>query len=113
MGAATAFGSPLLAALEANDPGTDTTRQIEGRTIVVQPTWVVVPDGEKLKPLHVAFAAFCATIVSLAPAASIAAAMGVIAIAWSRLVLKRHTLAEVALGALIGAAAGLALRLWR
>jgi cytosine/adenosine deaminase-related metal-dependent hydrolase len=52
VGTAAVFGSPLLAALEANDPGTDTTPQLEGRTIVVQPTWVVVPDGEKLKPLR-------------------------------------------------------------
>ena len=61
--------------------------------------------------LHVGFAAFCATSVVITPAASVAAAMGVLAIAWSRLALKRHTLAEVALGALIGAVAGLALRL--
>jgi len=62
--------------------------------------------------LHVAFAAFCATSLVLTPAASIVAAMGVSSIAWSRLVLKRHTLVEVTLGGLIGAAAGLALRLW-
>jgi membrane-associated phospholipid phosphatase len=61
--------------------------------------------------LHVAFAAFCATSVALPAAGAVAAGIAVIAIAWSRLVLKRHTLVEVALGAIIGAAAGLSLRL--
>jgi membrane-associated phospholipid phosphatase len=61
--------------------------------------------------LHVGFAAFCATSLPLPPAGSMLAALAVIAIAWSRLVLKRHTLLEVVLGAVLGAAAGLWLRL--
>jgi membrane-associated phospholipid phosphatase len=62
--------------------------------------------------LHVAFAAFCAASLPLPPVGAVAAAIAVIAIAWSRLALERHTLAEVALGGLIGTTAGLALRLW-
>jgi membrane-associated phospholipid phosphatase len=62
--------------------------------------------------LHVAFAAFCAASVPLPAAGAIAAGAAVIAIGWSRLALKRHTLLEVALGALIGTSAGLLLRFW-
>jgi membrane-associated phospholipid phosphatase len=62
--------------------------------------------------LHVGFAAFCATSLPLPVAGAVAAGLAVIAIAWSRLVLKRHTLAEVGLGAALGTAAGLVLRLW-
>ena len=61
--------------------------------------------------LHVGFAALCATSVPLPPLGAVAACLAVIAIAWSRLVLQRHTLVEVALGAVIGTAAGLAVRL--
>ena len=60
--------------------------------------------------LHVAFAAFCAASVPMPPAGAVAAGIAVIAIAWSRLALRRHTLAEVALGALLGAVAGLSMR---
>jgi hypothetical protein len=60
--------------------------------------------------LHVAFAAFCAASVTMPPAGAVAAGIGVIAIAWSRLALRRHTLAEVALGALLGGVAGLSMR---
>jgi len=62
--------------------------------------------------LHVAFAAFCAASVPLPAAGAVAAGLAVIAIAWSRLALRRHTLVEVALGAALGTVAGLSLRLW-
>ena len=61
--------------------------------------------------LHVGFAALCAASVPLPPLGAVAACLAVIAIAWSRLVLRRHTLVEVAMGALIGTACGLAVRL--
>ncbi len=51
-GAAAAFGSPLLASWAATDTKVDARPQVEGRTIIVQPSWVIVPDGEKLKPLR-------------------------------------------------------------
>jgi len=51
-GAAAAFGSPLLASFAANGANVDVRPQVEGRTIVVQPSWVIAPDGEKLKPLR-------------------------------------------------------------
>ncbi len=51
-GAAAAFGSPLLASWAATDTKVDARPQVEGRTVVVQPSWVIVPDGEKLKPLR-------------------------------------------------------------
>ena len=60
--------------------------------------------------LHVAFAAFCAASVPMPPVGAVAAGIAVVAIAWSRLALRRHTLAEVALGALLGAVAGLSMR---
>jgi membrane-associated phospholipid phosphatase len=62
--------------------------------------------------LHVAFAAFCASSLALPAAATIACGLAVIAIGWSRLVLKRHTPIEVGLGAIIGTAAGVGMRLW-
>jgi len=42
----------------------------------------------------------------------IAAAVVAIAVAWSRLELRRHTLPEVVGGALLGAGIGTALLLW-
>lgn len=62
--------------------------------------------------LHVAFAAFAA--VSLLPDHRLSAAVGLVAlaVAWSRLELRRHSLAEVVGGALLGVAVGVALLLW-
>jgi len=60
--------------------------------------------------LHVFFAAFAAaTLPSPFTWAFVAL---VPLVAWSRLVLARHTLLEVILGALIGAATGFAITLW-
>lgn len=60
--------------------------------------------------MHVGVAAFCATLVAGTPWIAIAAALTVALIAWSRLVLKRHTRLEVACGAILGTTAGLAVR---
>jgi membrane-associated phospholipid phosphatase len=62
--------------------------------------------------LHVGFAAYCAVLLAGAWWTVPIAALAVAAVAWSRLVLKRHTPVEVALGALLGTAAAVALRLW-
>ena len=62
--------------------------------------------------LHTGFAAFAA--VSLLPDRALSAAVGLVAVAvaWSRLELRRHSLAEVVGGALLGVAVGVALVLW-
>lgn len=57
--------------------------------------------------LHVAFAVFAAAVVGTWPLALGLLALAV-AVAWSRLVLARHSGADVALGALAGGLAGLA-----
>jgi len=62
--------------------------------------------------LHVGFAAYCAALLPLTAWTAPLAAAGVVAIAWSRLVLKRHTALEVAVGAALGVAAGVGLRVW-
>jgi membrane-associated phospholipid phosphatase len=62
--------------------------------------------------LHVGFAAFCAASLALPPLATGACALVVVLVAWSRLVLRRHTLAEVILGGTLGTLAGLGVRLW-
>ena len=60
--------------------------------------------------LHMAFAALAATalVVARSPV-GYALMLALPAIAWSRLVLQRHTPVEVALGTLIGAGAGAAI----
>lgn len=62
--------------------------------------------------LHAGFAAFAA--VSMLPDPWLSAAFGVVAVAvaWSRLELRRHSLAEVVGGALLGVAVGVAAGLW-
>jgi hypothetical protein len=62
--------------------------------------------------LHVGFAAYCAVLWPLGPWTAPLAAAAVGAVAWSRLVLRRHTPLEVAVGAALGVAAGLGLRAW-
>jgi hypothetical protein len=60
--------------------------------------------------LHMAFATLAATALALMRSpVGYALLMGLPALVWSRLALRRHTLEEVALGTAIGAAAGLAL----
>lgn len=60
--------------------------------------------------LHMAFATLAATALVLARSpVGYALLMGLPALVWSRLTLERHTLPEVALGTIIGAAAGAAL----
>jgi membrane-associated phospholipid phosphatase len=55
--------------------------------------------------LHAAFAVYAAGIAWPAPWMSAAIALLAIGVAWSRVVLQRHTLAEVLVGAALGAAA--------
>jgi hypothetical protein len=62
--------------------------------------------------LHVGFAAYCAVLWPLTPWTAPLAAAGVGLVAWSRLVLKRHTGLEAAVGAALGLAAGIGLRMW-
>ncbi|MDZ7875417.1 MAG: hypothetical protein U5N27_21400 [Rhizobium sp.] len=61
--------------------------------------------------LHAAFALFAAALVWPHAALTLGAVGLAAGVAWSRLVLRRHTLAEVALGLLLGAAFGVGLRL--
>lgn len=61
--------------------------------------------------LHVAFAAFSATLFWPDWPIVLAVATLALAIAWARLALHRHTMAEVCVGALTGATAGVLLAL--
>jgi membrane-associated phospholipid phosphatase len=60
---------------------------------------------------HAAFAMFAATLVWPSIAGTALLLTLAAGVAWSRLVLRRHTPAEVALGLLLGAATGVAFRL--
>jgi hypothetical protein len=60
--------------------------------------------------LHAAFALFAAALVWPHLLGTLAVAALALGVAWSRLVLRRHTLPEVLLGLLLGAACGAALR---
>ena len=61
--------------------------------------------------LHAAFAVFAAALV-WPGVASVSLMLALAAgVAWSRLVLQRHTLAEVVVGLLLGSASGLVLNL--
>ncbi len=64
--------------------------------------------GRLKTSLHVAFAAFAAALGWPAAAWVACGLAGTAAIAWSRLALGRHTRAEVIVGAVVGAMAGLA-----
>ncbi len=59
--------------------------------------------------LHAAFALFAAAMVWPHALGTLAIGLLAIGVAWSRLVLRRHTLAEVLVGLLLGAACGAAL----
>lgn len=66
--------------------------------------------------LHVAFAVFAAILVWPNCVATAALALAAAGVAWSRLALRRHVAADIILGALTGAAAGLAFQVvaaWR
>lgn len=60
--------------------------------------------------LHAAFAVFSVALVWPQPALTPALALLTMGVAWSRLVLRRHTLPEVLLGLLFGAAGAAAFR---
>ena len=62
--------------------------------------------------LHVGFAAFAA--VAVLPDRTLSAGLGLVAlaVAWSRLELGRHSVAEVVGGALLGVAVGMAVVMW-
>ena len=63
--------------------------------------------------LHTGFAAFTAVaLLSMSLPMGIAAVAVALAVAWSRLELRRHTLPEVLGGTLLGAGIGAALLLW-
>ena len=60
--------------------------------------------------LHMAFATFAATALALVRSpVGYALVLALPPLVWARLTLQRHTLVEVALGTIIGAAAGMAL----
>lgn len=63
--------------------------------------------------LHTAFAWFTAVcLYSVSPALGMGAGLVALAVAWSRLELRRHTLAEVAVGILLGVTIGVMLLFW-
>lgn len=62
--------------------------------------------------LHAAFALFAATLVWPHVLGTLAIGMLAVGVAWSRLMLRRHTLPEVLTGLLLGAAFGAALRMY-
>jgi phosphotransferase system glucose/maltose/N-acetylglucosamine-specific IIC component len=61
--------------------------------------------------LHTAFAVFAAAVAWPSAAATLLILGLAAGVAWSRLALQRHTLAEVAVGLLLGAAAGVSFKL--
>ena len=61
--------------------------------------------------LHAAFAAFAAALLWPHPVGTLVLGLLALGVAWSRLVLRRHSLAEVATGLLLGLACGAALRI--
>jgi hypothetical protein len=67
----------------------------------------VFRDVAKLS-LHVAFAVFAAFLVWPNTVASAALTLVALSVAWSRIALRRHVAADIILGVLAGAAAGLA-----
>ena len=62
--------------------------------------------------LHMAFAAFATTLVWPSLRAVIIGLLVVVAVAWSRLVLGRHTVPDIVVGTLLGFAAGGAYLAW-
>lgn len=62
--------------------------------------------GRLKSSLHVAFAAFAACIVWPHPWAFVALLLATVVVAWSRLVLRRHDVSELVVGAVIGLACG-------
>lgn len=60
--------------------------------------------------LHTVFAAFCGILTARSPLGFVAAACLVGGVAWSRVALRRHTLAEVIVGGILGLGAALAVR---
>jgi hypothetical protein len=84
-----------------------------GFPVVVGLSSLIVLAGQLLRgvaklSLHVAFAIFAAFLVWPNHAAVAAIAAAAAAVAWSRLALCRHVAADIILGAVAGAAAGLA-----
>lgn len=84
-----------------------------GISLVVGLAGLIVLVGHALRhvvklSLHVAFAVFAAFLVWPNQIASVALALAAAGVAWSRIALRRHIAADIALGALVGAAVGLA-----
>ena len=84
-----------------------------GLALVVGLSALIVAAGHLLRgmaklSLHVAFAVFAAFLVWPNPIAAATLALAAAGVVWSRLALQRHVAADVILGALAGAAAGLA-----
>ena len=83
-----------------------------GLPLVICLSGLIVAAGHLLKgiaklSLHVAFAVFAAFVVWPNHVAAVTLALVAAGVAWSRLALQRHVAADIILGALSGAAAGL------
>ena len=84
-----------------------------GFSLVVGLSGVIVAAGHLFRgmaklSLHVAFAVLAAFMVWPNPIAAATLALAAAWLAWSRLALQRHVAADIVLGGLVGAAAGLA-----
>lgn len=89
------------------------TRLHVGFPVVVALSGLIVAVGHVFRrlaklSLHVAFAVFAAFLVWPNHIAAGTLALAAACVAWSRLALRRHVAADIILGALAGAAAGLA-----
>jgi membrane-associated phospholipid phosphatase len=87
-----------------------------GFPLVVGLSGLIVAVGHLLRhvaklSLHVAFAVFAAVLVWPNYTAAVALALVAAGVAWSRLALRRHVPADIILGWLAGAVAGLALHI--
>jgi hypothetical protein len=84
-----------------------------GFPLVVGLAGLIVVAGHMLRwvarlSLHVGFAVFAAFLVWPNHTAAVALALVAACVAWSRIALRRHVAADIILGTLVGAAAGLA-----
>ena len=81
-----------------------------GISLVLLSAGLLINRRSKIS-LHMMFAAYCVVILGRAQLAFVLCSVAfVLALAWARLVLKRHTLTEIIFGLLLGATGGVCLQ---